>query len=226
MINYNNNFYTSNGNNSFNNGNNSYNANNSFNTNSSMDQSCWQPNMNNIPLHMLKNFPYAKIDEINLKPGAKQKAGVDNNKGNNTFMKTSHDDIIENNSFTGYVGNGNNNYMGQKWKQTKDDMNTNTNNKFKQKNKNEIYDKNEQQPYMKKNSNSSNNNNNSINFGMNILPQHLMNMNLQNNFNSNFQQPNIQQGQGNNFYAYQNNNTNMNYLEGDKRYLTEQGKFI
>ena len=104
----------------------------------SMDMSVYQPNMKNIPLKLLKNFPFAKIDGINLKPGKKdgnakgncKGKGKNNNKNkfnncNNTFMKTSHDELNVGNSFT-----MDKNYNGPGKRQFKDDMNTNLKNKY------------------------------------------------------------------------------------------------
>lgn len=93
---------------------NNYSYNMDTSSNASLDQSCYFPNIGNIPLSMLKtNFPYAKIDNINLR---KNKEELNNNKGqinpnkwenyknnnlNNTYMMTSFDQIDAfNNSFT------------------------------------------------------------------------------------------------------------------------------
>ncbi len=57
---------------------------NSFNNqliNSSLDYSCYQPNICNIPLNMLKNFPYAKIDNVDLK-NSKNKGHLNDNNTN------------------------------------------------------------------------------------------------------------------------------------------------
>lgn len=94
------------------------------NTNSSFDQSCYQYNMKNIPLHMLKNFPYAKIEEMNLKPKGKNGNKPPQNM-NNTFMKTSYDEINFNNSFT-----SDHNFYNQKKRQIKDDMIPKEKNKY------------------------------------------------------------------------------------------------
>jgi len=59
---------------------------NSFNNqnfNTSVEYSCYQPNICNIPLNMLKQFPYGKIDKIDLKDSKKkQKYNKNNNKKN------------------------------------------------------------------------------------------------------------------------------------------------
>jgi dual specificity protein kinase YAK1 len=102
----------------------SYNNSISF-TNSSLETSCYQLNTNKIPLHIIKNFPYAKIDEINLKPGKQKRKHHHNKYDNNTFMKTSYDEINFNNSFT-----SDHNFYSQKNREIKDDMMTKNKNKF------------------------------------------------------------------------------------------------
>jgi serine/threonine protein kinase len=91
-------------------------------TNSSLETSCYQLNTNKIPLQMLKNFPYAKIEEINLKP-IRGKEKCYNKFDNNTFMKTSYDQI--NQSFT-----SDHLLYGKKKRQVKDDLMTKDKNKF------------------------------------------------------------------------------------------------
>jgi serine/threonine protein kinase len=59
------------------------------NFNNSIDVSCYQPNLANIPLKMLKKFPYAMIDKINLKPQNDNKFDANNK----TFMMTSFDQL-------------------------------------------------------------------------------------------------------------------------------------
>lgn len=96
--------------------------------NSSQDLSCYQYNIRKIPMHMLKNFPYAKIDELNLKPNNANKNKFKNNEfkhnnkydvnHNNTFMMTSHDQIYSNNSFT-----SEHNFYNQKKRKIKDNLN-------------------------------------------------------------------------------------------------------
>jgi hypothetical protein len=71
---------------------------------------------------MLKNFPYAKIEEINLKP-IRGKEKCYNKFDNNTFMKTSYDQI--NQSFT-----SDHLLYGKKKRQVKDDLMTKDKNKF------------------------------------------------------------------------------------------------
>jgi dual specificity protein kinase YAK1 len=61
------------------------------NTNSSMDASCYRPNICNIPLNMLKQFPYAQVNKMNLGPS--KKFGKNENLVNNTFMMTSFDQL-------------------------------------------------------------------------------------------------------------------------------------
>lgn len=117
---------------------------NSFNNqymNSSMDYSCYQPNICNIPLNMLKNFPYSKIDDIDLKNSNKkgqfknknnlnsnQKNDLKNNKWgknnrlkygqnqNQTFTMENFNKLGSNHSFThdnyNFYSNSSNNYNG------------------------------------------------------------------------------------------------------------------
>lgn len=96
------------GNNNYSNHNYSATGSNSFISNPSMDMSTsvYQPCMQNIPLKMLKNFPHAKIGQLNLKPEGKNqgKKGINknnchNNYNNNTFTMTSHEEIFDNLSF-------------------------------------------------------------------------------------------------------------------------------
>lgn len=89
-----NNYYGSNDSESF--------TENSFNNNSSMDYSCYQPNICNIPLKMLKNFPYGKIDDIDLKTNKKDKQ---KNKFN---LKGKNNQTFSNDNFNKL---GNNSYM-------------------------------------------------------------------------------------------------------------------
>jgi serine/threonine protein kinase len=103
--------------------------------NSSQDMSCYQYNIRKIPMQLLKKFPYAKIDELNLKPGAHNDNKFKNNQKknhhkyninqNNTFMMTSHDDIYSNNSFA-----SEHNFYNQKKRKFKD--NTGKTNKYTQ----------------------------------------------------------------------------------------------
>jgi serine/threonine protein kinase len=75
----------------------------------SFDVSCYRPNIHNIPLGMLKQFPYAQINKLNLNPEKKQ-GGNKYTEGNmnNTFMMTSFDQLGGNASFTsGDYGNAN-----------------------------------------------------------------------------------------------------------------------
>ena len=96
--------------------------------NSFQDMSCYQYNISKSPMHLLKNFPYAKIDELNLKPNNANKNKCKNNEfknnnkndvnHNNTFMMTSHDQIYSNNSFT-----SEHNFYNQKKRKIKDNLN-------------------------------------------------------------------------------------------------------
>jgi dual specificity protein kinase YAK1 len=74
------------------------------NTNSSMDASCYRPNICNIPLNMLKQFPYAQIDKINF-GGKRQPGGAGDNQMNNTFMMTSFDQLGTSNDNMGRLKN-------------------------------------------------------------------------------------------------------------------------
>jgi serine/threonine protein kinase len=102
--------------------------------NSSQDMSCYQYNMRKIPMQLLKNFPFAKIDELNLKPtnsnenkwknNLKEKNLNKYNKTHNkTFMMTSYDELHSNNSFASEL-----NFYNQKRRKLQD--NTSKGNKY------------------------------------------------------------------------------------------------
>ena len=169
--------------------------------NSSLDMSCYQYNMKNLPLNMLKNFPYAKIDEAKLKPGA-TKGNKDDVRGqnqnmNNTFMMTSFDSLNpNNNSFQADYHGGHNN-------------NNNTNN-----NK---YSGNKNLQTLGQNWNHNNQNNQ-----YNQYNNQVYNHNPNQNFNKNLQQHQQGQGQGQgqkypsnfqqNFPPMNNNSMNMKHM--------------
>jgi len=102
--------------------------------NSSQDMSCYQYNIRKIPMQLLKNFPYAKIEQFNLKPTNSNENNLKNNftqknfnkynkNHHNTFMMTSHDELYSNNSFT-----SEHNFYNQKRRKLKD--NDNKGNKY------------------------------------------------------------------------------------------------
>jgi serine/threonine protein kinase len=182
---------------------------NSFMSNPSMDMSMsvYQPCMKNIPLNMLKNFPHAKIGQLNLKPGAKNqgkqgfnKNQFNNNYNNNTFMMTSHDEIFENTSFNSENKNSN----GPKRKKFKDDSNIGQGVKNKNKNKFQGY-------------NPKNNNINVNNYKPN-QNQSFAKMNSMNNMINMI--PGVRLPSG--YYS----NSNISEMSYDKRFLAEQGKNI
>lgn len=76
-------------------------------TYSSGDMSVYQPNVGQIPMKLLKNFPYAKMDEMNFKP---QRNNHLQFHPNNTYMNVSFDKLHGNNS---YYTNGSSEYYLQ-----------------------------------------------------------------------------------------------------------------
>jgi hypothetical protein len=95
----------------------SYNSINSFNNqymNSSTEYSCYQPNICNIPLNMLKNFPYGKIDNIDLKCQNKNTQKINAHtklpKNTNQTFTLENFNKLGNNSFTNNDGSFYGNY--------------------------------------------------------------------------------------------------------------------
>jgi len=88
------------------------NDNSSFNSNSysnnlinkSLDYSCYQPNICNIPLQMLRNFPFGKIDNIDLKSNKKQQF---KNKDKNYFKNKDFNHKSKKNNEKKYIQNKN-----------------------------------------------------------------------------------------------------------------------
>jgi dual specificity protein kinase YAK1 len=87
------------------------------NSNCSVDMSVYHPDIKSIPLNLLKNFPYAKIGNMNLKPQKKIQNKFDNKYNNNSFMKTTHDEIFLGSSFQ-----EDKTYKGPHHRYFKDDM--------------------------------------------------------------------------------------------------------
>lgn len=147
---------------------------NSFNNhliNSSMDYSCYQPNICNIPLNVLKNFPYAKIDEIDLKNSNKKLQTKNKNKNNNFNSKNKNN--YNKNKWN--KNNPNNQGNNQNQTFTMDDFNKLGNHSFTTENFN----------FNSNASNNYNNNNNFVNSNVNNVCSNFANMNLRNNYQMN-----------------------------------------
>lgn len=120
-----------------------YNTNNPNNNSSSF---CFQPNLNNIHLNWMRNFPFAMVDQCNLK-GSPQ---CNRNNFNRTFMMTSFEQLNMNNSMNNISCNNNLNLNSN---------NNNGNNSF-------IYNNSNNNSFIyNNNSNINCNNNNNNNYG-------------------------------------------------------------
>lgn len=88
--------------------------------NTSLDGSCYRPNIQNIPLKLLQDFPYAKLNNINI--NRQKENSKEDPRLNNTYMVTSFDQLSDSFNSVGPYNNYNNNNYQFKKRTIKDDL--------------------------------------------------------------------------------------------------------